>query len=45
MFVAIDSDNEFLGWLFKLEVKNADELKSLLGEDAYEKFKAEEQDH
>ncbi|KAE9552651.1 hypothetical protein FO519_004130 [Halicephalobus sp. NKZ332] len=33
------------GWLFKLEVKNEAELKSLMNEDAYEKFKAEEQEH
>jgi len=26
------------GWLFKLEVKNMDELKELMDEKAYEKF-------
>uniref|UniRef100_A0A7E4VYJ9 Glycine cleavage system H protein n=1 Tax=Panagrellus redivivus TaxID=6233 RepID=A0A7E4VYJ9_PANRE len=30
------------GWLYKLELSDADELKSLLNEDAYEKFKLEE---
>lgn len=37
--------NNFLGWLFKLEVKNEDEFKSLMDEKAYEKFKTEEAEH
>uniref|UniRef100_A0AC34QXY3 Glycine cleavage system H protein n=1 Tax=Panagrolaimus sp. JU765 TaxID=591449 RepID=A0AC34QXY3_9BILA len=33
------------GWLFKLQVKDENELKALMDEAAYEKFKAEEQEH
>lgn len=28
----------FLGWLFKIELKNLDELKTLMDEDAYQSF-------
>jgi len=30
------------GWLFKLELKHPDELKELMDEAAYEKFKGQE---
>ncbi|CEF67886.1 Glycine cleavage system H protein, mitochondrial [Strongyloides ratti] len=33
------------GWLFKIILSNPDELKGLMNEEAYQKFKQEEGDH